>query len=158
MVKNFVLVFIIVLINNKSSGQIDNSQNTKDSILVNNELNEFVESFKNLDFVNFQAFFADDVTVFFPPSSMTAQRINGKEKVMAVFKTFFDKVKINKTSPPYLDIDPKKMEISVFQNIAIVTFELKEKNALSRRTIILKKQNGKFLIIHLHASRIENLK
>ena len=88
MVKNFVLVFIIVLINNKSSGQIDNSQNTKDSILVNNELNEFVESFKNLDFVNFQAFFADDVTVFFPPSSMTAQRINGKEKVLNTAITF----------------------------------------------------------------------
>ena len=158
MVRNIILTFIIALIYNSSSGQIGISQKTNDSILVNNELNEFVESFKNLDFDNFQAFFADDVTVFFPPSVMISQRINGKEKVMGVFKTFFDKVKKNKTSPPYLDIVPKNKEISIFQDIAIVTFELEENIALSRRTIILKKENGKFFIIHMHASRIENLK
>jgi hypothetical protein len=40
--------------------------------------------------------------------------------------------------------------------VAIVTFELDEPHAMSRRTLIFKKENGVYLIYHLHASKIED--
>ncbi|HLK29249.1 MAG TPA: nuclear transport factor 2 family protein [Puia sp.] len=153
-VKYLLLVFILT-ISNLANAQNTNLQKTKDSLAVTEQLKKFVEAFKNLEFDKFQTFFSDDVTVFFPPSALVADRINGKEKAMEVFKNFFDKVRKSKAAPPYLDINPQKLQINIFEEIAIVTFELDDKDALSRRTIIFKKQNGQFMIIHLHASKID---
>jgi hypothetical protein len=65
-------------------------------------------------------------------------------------------VKEKKPQAPYLDIDPKKMQVILIQDVAIATFELDDTDSLGRRTIVLKKVEGKFLIIHLHASKIDN--
>jgi hypothetical protein len=73
-------------------------------------------------------------------------------------KHFFDKVRAQKASPPYLEIESKRLAIKVFENIAIVTFELEEKNLLDRRTIILERRNAQWLIVHIHASNIEREK
>jgi hypothetical protein len=129
-----------------------------DSINVCNQLNEFVVSFENLDFERFQAVFSNDVTIFFPPSAMVSYRVDGKENAMNVFKEFFKRVKEGKSNPPYLDISPKKLKMTLIQDVAIVTFELDDNNAISRRTIIFRKENGRFLIFHLHASKLENPK
>jgi hypothetical protein len=55
-----------------------------------------------------------------------------------------------------LDISPQKLKISFIEHVAIVTFELNETHATGRRTIIFRKENGVFLIYHMHASKIEN--
>jgi hypothetical protein len=153
----FILGFCLFIISNNNAQNIASKKHA-DSIEVANQLKRFVTAFEYLNFDQFQTFFADDVTVFFPPSAMVANRIDGKEKVMDVFKLFFQKIKEKKTNPPYLDITPKKLEINIYQDIAIATFALYDDDALSRRTMILKKIKLKFLIIHMHASKIDNPK
>jgi hypothetical protein len=155
----YSIAFLIYLFSMLSvSGQTKVYKNNVDSVSVCNQLNEFIVSFENLDFARFQTFFSNDVTVFFPPSALINYRVDGKKNAMKVFKEFFIKVKQGKSNPPYLDISPKKLKITLIQDVAIVTFELEDDNAISRRTIILRKENGKFLIFHLHASKMENPK
>jgi len=150
----FMISFCLFITISTSSQAVAQNRNA-DSIVVRNQLNKFVKAFENLDFDQFQAFFADNVTIFFPPSAMVSGRIDGKEKSMAVFKAFFQRVKEKKSSPPYLDIKPEKMKIDMYGDVAVVTFELNDPGALSRRTIIMKKINGQYLIIHLHASKAD---
>ena len=150
----FILSFCLFITLSAFSTAVAQNSNA-DSIAVNNQLSKFVKAFENLDFDQFQSFFADNVTVFFPPSAMLSGRIDGKEKSMAVFKAFFQRVKEKKSSPPYLDIKPEKMNIDLFGDVAVVTFELNDPGALSRRTIVMKKINGQYLIIHLHASKAD---
>jgi hypothetical protein len=158
MVKYLVIFFIYLLSTPNVTGQKRLSQKNNDSISVCNQLHEFIESFENLDFDRFQTFFSTDVTVFFPPSAMINYRVEGKKNAMKVFKDFFVKVKQGKSNPPYLDISPKKLKMTLMQDVAIVTFELEKSDAISRRTIVFRKENGKFLIFHLHASKMENPK
>ena len=150
----FIVSFCLFITLSASSSAVAQNRNT-DSIAVDNQLNKFVKAFENLDFDQFQSFFAENVTVFFPPSAMVSGRIDGKEKSMAVFKAFFQRVKEKKSSPPYLDIEPEKMKIDLYGDVAVVTFELNDPGALSRRTIIMRKTNGQYLIIHLHASKAD---
>ena len=138
-----------------ASSQVFAQDRKADSIAVTTQLSKFVRAFENLDFDQFQSFFADNVTVFFPPSAMVSARVDGKGKTMAVFKAFLKHVKEKKLSPPYLDIKPQKLNIDLYGDIAVVTFELNDPGALSRRTIIMKKINGQYLIIHLHASKAD---
>ncbi|MDO3624912.1 nuclear transport factor 2 family protein [Mucilaginibacter sp. BT774] len=148
----FSFGFLITL--SANSQTIAQNKNA-DSIAVNNQLSKFVKAFENLDFDQFQSFFAGNVTVFFPPSAMVSDRVDGKEKAMAVFKAFFQRVKEKKSSPPYLEIKPQKLNVDLYGDVAVVTFELNDPGALSRRTIVMKKVNGQYLIVHLHASKAD---
>jgi len=148
------LLCVVLLIANRTAAQKSPANANNDSLDVVKQLKDFTVAFNNLDYEHFQNFFSTEVTVFFPPSAMVAERINGKDSVMSVFKKFFAKVKQGKSAPPYLDIDPQKTQIKIFGDIAIISFELTDPDALSRRTIIMKKENQNWLIIHLHASKI----
>jgi hypothetical protein len=39
-------------------------------------------------------------------------------------------------------------------NVSVVTFHLKGEEAVSRRTLVLEKRSGTWLIVHLHASSL----
>jgi hypothetical protein len=158
MVKHSIILSIYLFSSLSGTAQKKVDQINIDSISVCNQLNDFVVALENLDYEHFQTFFSNDVTVFFPPSAMINYRVEGKENVMKVFKEFFRKAKEGKSGPPYLDISPKKLKVTLIQDVAIITFELDDSNSLSRRTIIFRKENGKFLIVHLHASKMENQK
>lgn len=75
----------------------DNEPNIQaDSLTVAITLNNFLDTFKNLEFKKFKDYFANEVTVFFPPSAMVISRVEGKANVEKVLKTFFDKVRLQK--------------------------------------------------------------
>lgn len=154
--RKFITLFLVlfVIYQNTTAQTVSTSFNA-DSISAVNTVNKFLEAFRNLEFEKFRNYFAEDVTVFFPPSAKVAARVEGKANVESVFKTFFDKVRTQKSTPPYLDINPQEMKVKLIGNIAIVTFQLNEENLLDRRTILFEKQNDKWLIVHLHASNID---
>src|SRR5690348_6744349 len=102
-----LLIFFYLLSVVPVNAQDDRSQKA-DSIVVVSQLNDFIIAFRNFDVGRFQSFFANNVTVFFPPSAGVSGRVDGKEKVMEVFLAFFKRVKEKKTDPPYLDITPEK--------------------------------------------------
>ena len=130
------------------------TKNKKDSIAVTKTLNDFVHVFSFLEWEKFITFFADDATAFFPPSAKTPARANNKTEIAAIFKKVFDNAKGQKTTPPYLDIQPKDLKIQLLGSVAIATFHLQDPDLFGRRTIVLQKKNNRWLIIHLHASGV----
>ena len=117
----------------------------------------FVESFNNLDWEKFRLGFSDDATVFFPFAQFP-RRASGRAEVEAIFKRFFDEARKRKAAPPYLNIEPKEMQIQALGDAAIVTFHLGEDDTVGRRTLVFRRQKGRWLIAHLHASSLTTQK
>lgn len=113
----------------------------------------FVKAFTHLDWEPFRATFADDATMFFPWDLLS--RASGKGEIEAQFKPGFGEDKKQGRVPPYLHIEPKDMKIQMAGDVAIMTFHLPGKGHMARRTIVWQKRNGRWLIVHLHASFIE---
>jgi len=120
---------------------------------VKDALAKFIRAFDDLDWEAFRMSFDDNATVFYPRA--VPERANGRAEFEKTFKTVFDQIRSSKTAPPYMDIQPKKLRIQVFRNVAIVTFHLHDRAAfLNRRTIVLSKTRNGWKIVHLHASEI----
>jgi ketosteroid isomerase-like protein len=133
--------------------QSKSTVNTAEVQSVQKAAESFINAFNNLEWENFRNSFTADATVFFP--SDIARRANGKDEVEAGFKAVFDEGRKNRNSPPYLNIKPMNVKIQIIRDVAIMTFHLERQSAVGRRTIIWQKQNGKWLIAHLHASGVE---
>src|SRR5437016_1357310 len=116
-------------------------------------LNIFVQAFDNLDWEKFRACFADNATVFHP--RQFSRRVEGTG-VDDTFKQVFVRIKGDKSSPPYMDLQPKDLRIQFAGNdVAIATFHLDDRPGLiNRRTVVLQKIKGNWKIIHIHASEV----
>src|SRR6185295_12086409 len=117
-------------------------------------LAKFVQAFDNLDWEPFRASFADNATVFHP--RQFAPRAEGRAGVEETFKQVFVRIKGDKTSPPYMDLQPKDLQIQLAgDQVAIATFHLDDRPGfLNRRTIVLQKIERTWKIIHIHASEV----
>ena len=118
-------------------------------IAVNSQLDKFIKAFYDLDSSQLEPLLHKNVTAFFGKGVKTkGGRIEGKKKVMEIFETYFK----DKTNP--ILINPLKKKLTIYGEIAIVTFELQDDNNtdLKRRTFVMKKENEPFLILHIHAS------
>jgi hypothetical protein len=115
----------------------------------------FLTSFERLDMSAFIACFADDATVFFP-SPEPPERFTGKAAVRSHFQKVFDGIRRDAPSgPPYHRLDPQDFEVQLLgADAAVVSFHLRNSERLARRTLVLEKIGGKWLIAHLHASNI----
>ena len=125
-----------------------------DSSAVAKTVTEFVDAFTNLNWKKFSECFADDATAFFPPSANFPFRANNKKEVEKIFRNVFDNARKQKTIPPYIVIEPKDLKIQMIGKVAIVTFVLNDPDLFGRRTIVFRKENNKWSIIHLHASGV----
>ena len=140
----FILCITTSLVaQSKTSGKAD-------SVEVITTVNAFVDAFSNLSWKEFQQFFAKNATAFFPPSANHPGRAENGEEVLNIFSKVFESAKQHGRSK--IDIQPKEVRIQLLNNVAIVSFHLNDPDLFGRRTIILEKRNGKWLIVHLHAS------
>jgi ketosteroid isomerase-like protein len=120
---------------------------------VQHALANFVRAFDNLDWETFRLAFSDDATVFYPRAF--PERANGRSEFERVFSVVFDQIRDGKTMAPYMDIQPKDMNVQLFGDVAIATFHLDDRAGfLNRRTIVLKKTKAGWKIAHLHASEV----
>jgi ketosteroid isomerase-like protein len=95
---------------------------------------ELLRVFENLDMKQFIACFADDATVFFPMPE-PPERVQGKQAIQQRFER------------------PEDLSIQLIPgHTAVVSFHLRNEERIGRRTLVLTKMNGQWLIIHLHAS------
>jgi len=152
----FPLLIIFSCFSFSSFGQDQKNQSTLnlDSIAVVETINGFIDAFTNLNWQKFTDYFSDSATAFFPPSAKFPSRANNKTEIEAVFKKVFDNARKQKSSPPFIVIEPKDLKIQIFDEVAIVTFVLNDPELFGRRTIVLKEDNDKWLIVHLHASGV----
>ena len=97
--------------------------------------------------------FADDTTVFYPRKC--PRRASGRVEFEQVFRQVFQEIRDGKTAPPFMDIQPKKIEIQRFGDTAIATFHLDDRAGfLNRRSIVLHGFPQGWKIVHLHASEV----
>ncbi len=115
----------------------------------------FLTSFERLDMPAFIACFAEDATVFFP-SPEPPERFSGKSAVQNHFQKVFDAIRSTAPSgPPYHRLISQDLDVQLLgPNVAVVSFHLRNSERLARRTLVLKKAGGKWLIAHLHASNV----
>lgn len=111
----------------------------------------FVSAFNALDRTRFDPLFADDVTLFFPASPFPLRRVEGREATLEWFGRFFDSLRERGASP---NIAPQDLHVQDYGDIAVATFHLGGGESVGRRTVVLRRQAGRWAIVHLHASSI----
>lgn len=112
-------------------------------------IHAFVSAFNALDRPRFDALFAEDVTLFFPAAPFPVRRIEGKEATLEWFGRFFDSLRERGSNPR---IEPQDLKVQDYGDVAIATFHLGGGESVGRRTVVLRRQRGQWVIAHLHAS------
>jgi ketosteroid isomerase-like protein len=133
-----------------TSSSIDAERNEIDAFTA-----RFLKAFENLDLPAFMSCFADEATVFFPVPE-PPERFAGKPAIQQRFQQVFDAIRVGAASgPPYHHLAPENTQVQILAPAeALVTFELKSAERIGRRTLVLKKSHGQWLIVHLHASNV----
>ena len=90
----------------------------------------FIQAFDNLDWDKFRLAFADDATVFYPRKY--AQRASGRAEFEATFHQVFEQIRDGKTAPPFMDIQPRNMEIQNLGDTVIATLSPGRSRGLSK--------------------------
>ena len=125
-------------------------------------LARFLRAFENGELEVMEAAFASDATSF-PRARVSYEaapdlraadyhRIRGMGPQMRALVVGF---RASDAEPPYMELEPKDLEIVVFTDAALATFHLEGNNRVSRRTFVLAKREGLWKIVHLHASNVE---
>ena len=103
----------------------------------------WMEALNSLDEARIVDAFAEDATAFFPV--VKAERLDGKAAIAAVFHDYVAGSK--KTN-----IVPEDLRVQQQGNVAIVTFNVHNPSAVSRRTFVWRWDAGTWKIVHMHAS------
>jgi len=114
----------------------------------------FMEALNAADIERFSPFFAPDATVFFPLAPIFL-RLEDKEQITKVFNVFFESIRKRNTGPQYMNLVPQDLRVQIYKDTAIATFHFKGPDLVSRRTLVLEREAGRWLIVHMHASGIE---
>ena len=111
----------------------------------------FVRAFNDLDWPAFEAAWAEDATAFFP-NGLADARLEGRPDIIARFREIFADVPDERPGPPYLSIRPRDLRVQIAGDGAVVSFHLGDSSTPNRRTVVFAKREGRWLIVHLHAS------
>jgi ketosteroid isomerase-like protein len=120
---------------------------------VEQALAQFLLAFNNLDWPAFRQCFASDATLFNPdiPGATSVHRLDGREAIESSFQAVFEL-----TGPPYMHIVPNNLRIQLLGTVAVATFEFgRAGGSFGRRTLVFERRQGRWLIVHLHASNIK---
>ena len=146
------LIAVVLLGSSLISGQVTVPSPNADTE-VRQTLSNFIQAFDNLDWEKFRDAFAEDATVFYPREF--PHRANGRAEIEANFRHVFEQIRGQATKPPYMNIQPRELNIQMLCDVAIATFHLDDRpGVLNRRTIILSKTAAGWRIVHLHASEV----
>ena len=122
-----------------------------DSIAVMKAAEHFVTAFNQFKWEAFRSSFTKDATMFHPVWEQGKRRV-GKQEIEATWIEVFPEF-IDSSNTATLNISPKNILIQLYGHTAIVTFYLGDGiTRLSRRTLVMVKQNNEWKIAHLHAS------
>jgi uncharacterized protein (TIGR02246 family) len=91
--------------------------------------------------------FTEDATMFFPMATQPL-RLNGRAEIAAAFASLFGR-NYRGGMPP-----PQDLRVQRSGDTAVVTFQTTNPNVTSRRTLVLRREGGRWRIAHLHGSNI----
>ncbi len=114
----------------------------------------FMEALDTANIETFSALFAPDATAFFPLAPLYT-RLENRDQITKVFTVFFASVRKGKTGPRYMNLVPQGQKVQLYGDTAVVTFHFEGPDLIARRTLVLRREGGAWLIVHMHASGLE---
>jgi len=111
---------------------------------------EFVNALNAFDAGRLGRTLSGDVTVFFPGPPFQAARGQGRDAVQAAFARLFAQLRQRGTRNASLQ--PAGLAVQLYGDTAIATFHLLGQQEVGRRTLVLRREGGRWLIAHMHAS------
>ena len=123
---------------------------------IKTTLYKFLIAFDNLDWPSFRQFFSPDATMFHP-SAPNQKRIDSSDEFEKAWQGVFARIQKSsgRSSPPYMHLEPQDLKIQTLSaGVALVTFHLRDRNVLSRRTIVFRRDGNAWKIVHIHASNL----
>jgi ketosteroid isomerase-like protein len=118
-------------------------------------LGRFTTAFDNLDWPAFITLFDDDATVFYPSAPNAPIRATGRAEFEPAWRQVFEGIRGSRTTPPFMDLSPERLDVLTSADLAIVTFELHDLPGLTgRRTLVLRRRHDGWRIAHLHAPNV----
>jgi len=118
----------------------------------------FLRSFENCDLPRMESAFAEDATYFDRARSTETQDLSNYRRgrgMPAGMRRLAQQLPTTNPGPPYHRLTPEDLLIQEEDDVAVCSFHLASQGALGRRTIILRRRAGRWEIIHIHASNIE---
>jgi len=121
----------------------------------------FLDALSRADINALLAHVADDAT-FFPPLPSAPQRIEGRDRIAALFERFFKSIRDNAVGPVNMNLVHRDLEVQSLGDSAVVTFHLGQvpeqplsvPYSFSRRTFVLHIVDGEWKIVHFHGSNV----
>ena len=104
---------------------------------------DWMKALNALDEAKIVGAFAADATAFFPV--VKAERVDGGASIAEIFHQY---VAGSKTT----NIVPEDLRIQQHGDVAIVTFNVHNPSAVSRRTFVWRWDGSAWKIVHMHAS------
>lgn len=142
----------------------DDLADNKDIAEIKAVFDEFNSAFRHLDWKGLRKIFSDDATMF-SPSPRTPKRLNGIAEIKKMMKPMFEGNKERRAArgvkaPEAKPASAIGLRIQRYGDTAVVTFQPEasfgpEQRSLTRRTLVLRKKDGRWLIMHLHGSNAE---
>ena len=111
-------------------------------------LAQFLTAFAQLQLDAMLSHFAEEATAFFPVEHQRL-RLNGKAAIRDAFAQVLARVRA--TGASGLRLDAADVHVQDFGALAVVTLHLPGEH-LSRRTFVLQRSAGRWLIVHFHGS------
>ena len=111
---------------------------------------EFVNALNALDAERLGRTFADDITAFFPGLPFPAARIEGRANVQSAFAQLFAQLRQRGTRGG--NLQPRGQSVQLYGDVAVATFHLVGQQEVGRRTLVLRRAGGRWLIVHMHSS------
>jgi uncharacterized protein (TIGR02246 family) len=111
---------------------------------------EFVNALNAFDAERLGRTFAEDVTAFFPGPPFPAARIRGRTNVQSAFAQLFAALRQRGTRAA--NLSPAGLDVQLYGDTAIASFHFVGPQEVGRRTLVLHRADGRWLIVHLHAS------
>lgn len=116
----------------------------------------FIAAFDSLQWEPFRAYFADDITMFFPFPQYPS-RADGRQAVEEVFRPFMEAQRTRRAQagqPMVQGLAPRDLRVQMAgPDAAIVTFHLGAAESPARRTVVFHRTaDGQWKVVHWHAS------
>ena len=147
-----VLAATVLLVGFRPSSSTSTSSQAGEIELM---MNKFLAAFSNRDVDAFSTYFAEDATMFFPPSAFSPPTglVEGRANIAGAFRGLYERTGPRRT--PANPIQPQDMRVKAFDGFAVVTFHLGSDSVRGRRTFVLRRTGAEWAIVHLHSSTLE---
>jgi len=114
---------------------------------VRQAVDAFFDTMAAHDWEKFRLAFSEDATFFAPgPNPQSAKRVHGRDEVSAIFER-----QLQNAPKEQLHSTRQDPHVQMLGDTAVVTLQWADRR-MNRRTLVLHRQQGKWLIVHIHAS------